>query len=312
LLRVPAASVIVPARNAAATLAATLAAAAAEQPAELIVVDDGSTDATREIAAGQGARVVDGPGTGPGAARNAGAAAASGEVLVFLDADCRPVAGWLAAGLTALAGHDLIQGRVEPDPKAVRSPFERTLSVPSAYGLFESANLFVRRELFERLGGFEDWLSGPEVRFLGARVGEKGLGEDVDFGWRAVRAGARTGFSDAALVHHAVFDREPLEYVAERLRLRAFPHLVRRVPELRGTFLRRRVFLTRRSAAFDAAALSLAAAVVTRRPALLAGALPYVAGARRPARVAAVDALADAVGLYALLRGSVEARTPVL
>jgi glycosyltransferase involved in cell wall biosynthesis len=306
------ASVIVPARNAAATLAATLQAAQREQPAELIVVDDGSSDGTRDIAAAHGARVVDGPRRGPGAARNAGAAGAAGDVLVFLDADCVPVAGWLAAGLEALDGHDLVQGCVEPDPAAVRSPFERTLSVPAAYGLFESANLFVRRDLFERVGGFEDWLPGPAVSFLGARVGEKGLGEDVDFGWRAVRAGARTGFAERALVHHAVFQRAPLQYVADRLRLRAFPHLARRAPELRGTFLRQRVFLTARSAAFDAAALSVAGAVALRRPLLLTGALPYVTRMRRPARVAAVDLLADAVGLYALVRGSVEARTPVL
>jgi glycosyltransferase involved in cell wall biosynthesis len=318
---VPAASVIVPARDAAATIGATLAAATAERPGEIIVVDDGSTDRTAAIAQAAGARVVDGPRTGPGAARNAGAAAASGDVLVFLDADCVPVRGWLEAGLEALEDADLVQGRVDPDPAATRRPFERTLSVPAAYGLFESANLFVRRELFDDLGGFEDWLPGPEVRFGPAVVGEKSLGEDVLFGWRALRAGAVADFSEEALVHHAVFDRTALEYVAERLRLRAFPKMARAVPELRESFFFGGVFLTRRSAAFDAAAAGLLLALLSRRRLSLVIALPYAVLLRRHVRrwpqapalqVAATYALADAVSLYALGRGSLEARTIVL
>jgi glycosyltransferase involved in cell wall biosynthesis len=298
-------SVIVPARDAAATIEATFAGLAAQEraPDEVIVVDDGSTDATAALALAAGAQVVAGSGEGPGAARNAGAAVASGDVLAFLDADCEPQPGWLAAALRALEDADLVQGRTTPPPGAVVGPFDRTLWVVAPWGLFETANLLVRRSLFEQLGGFEPWLSPAR---------SKELAEDVWFGWRAVRSGARTAFCDEALVHHAVFARSPRDYVAERLRLRYFPAMAARIPELRETFLHRRVFLTPRSAAFDAALAGLALAALTRRPWPLALAAPYARLARRRPRAWPVDVVADTVGLGALLAGSVANRSLVI
>ena len=318
------ASVVVPARNAAATLGRTLDAVAAQEAAglEVIVVDDGSSDGT--VALAQAHPVVSrvlraGPGAGPGAARNAGAAAASGDVLVFLDSDCFPVAGWLEAGLRALSDADLVQGRVEPDPGGRRSPFERTLSVPAAYGLFESANLFVRRDAFEAAGGFGGGLEAPAESFAGVVVGEKRLAEDVLFGWTLRRAGRRTAFAGDALVHHAVFGRGPRGFAAERRRLRHFPAIARQVPELRDTFFSRRVFLTPRTADFDLAVAGLAAAPLLPVAALAAA--PYARRLWRDARnwpqvpartVVAAGVVADAVGLVALVRGSIAARTVVL
>jgi len=302
---VPRVSVIVPARDAAATIGATFAALAVQEraPDEVIVVDDGSTDTTAALARAAGARVLTGRGEGPGAARNAGAAAATGDVLAFLDADCEPQPGWLAAGLRALEDADLVQGRTTPPPGLPIGPFDRTLWVVAPWGLFETANLLVRRELFDRLGGFEPWLSPAR---------SKELAEDVWFGWRAVRAGARTAFCDEALVHHAVFERTARDYVAERLRLRYFPAMAARIPELRHTFFTRRFFLTPRSALFDAALAGLGLAALSRRPWPLALALPYVRLARRRGRAWPVDVTADAVGLGALVAGSVAARSLVL
>jgi glycosyltransferase involved in cell wall biosynthesis len=300
-------SVVIPARDAAATIGATVAGLAAQKtPADqVIVVDDGSTDATVALAE-QSSVVTDvirGAGEGPGAARNTGAAAANGDVIAFLDADCVPQAGWLRAGLEALESADLVQGRTTPPPGEPVGPFDRTLWVIAPWGLFETANLFVRRDLFERLGGFEPWLSPAR---------SKELAEDVWFGWRAVRSGARTAFCDDALVHHAVFERSPREYVAERLRLRYFPAMAKRIPELRTTFFWQRVFLTPRSAAFDAALMGVALAAATRRPWPLALVLPYAGLARRRPRAWPVDVAADAVGLASLLAGSARARSLVL
>src|SRR5688500_9353943 len=82
-------SVIVPARNAADWIAETIRCVTAQtyRHVQIVVVDDQSADGTRSIAASHGALVIEGPGAGPGAARNAGMAVAHGEFLQFLDAD---------------------------------------------------------------------------------------------------------------------------------------------------------------------------------------------------------------------------------
>jgi glycosyltransferase involved in cell wall biosynthesis len=309
-------SVIVPARDASATLPRTLAALAAQdltEPYEVIVVDDASVDGTAAIAAAAPGPVslVRANGDGPGPARNAGVAAARGEVLAFTDADCFPAGDWLRRGLAAIAKADLVQGRVVPDPAVALGPFDRTVNVDGERGLYETANLIVRRSLFEGLGGFEDWLP--------ARIG-KPLAEDLWFGWRARRSGARTAFGEDVLVRHAVFPRGPAAYAAERARLVYFPAIAAQMPELRDTFFWRRRFLNERTAAFDAAVLAAAVALRARSPLPLLAAIPYLRLARARARafgrraplVGAADVAADAIGIAALGIGSLRSRSLLL
>src|SRR5262245_38699529 len=115
------ASVIVPAHDAASTLGRTLEALAAQdldEPFEVIVVDDGSHDATATLAEDAGVRVIRHPQPlGPGPARNSGAEFAQGEALAFTDADCYPTPSWLREALAALEHADLVQGAVRPDPE---------------------------------------------------------------------------------------------------------------------------------------------------------------------------------------------------
>ncbi len=311
-------TVVVPARNAEATIEGTLAAIAAQRfdhEFELIVVDSGSTDGTRRLVQSSGAvtALLDNPGGEPASSRNLGARRARGEVLAFTDADCRPAPEWLAAGVGALAGADIVQGRVVPEHAP--GPFDRTVSVGHEYGLYETANLFVRREIFERAGGFEPVL-GPGA------TERHPFGEDAWFVWRARRDGAVTTFAADATVQHAVFERRASEYVAEQARCRHFPPLVALIPELRERFLHHRVFLSPASAQFDLALASiLLSGLRRRRMATLVGALPYAAGVLREvgesppgerALVAGARIAADALTFASLAYGSARARTLVL
>ena len=106
-------SIILPAKNEADGLRKTLPALRDAIPgAELIVVDDGSTDATAQVAAEHGATVLGAPySMGNGAAIKRGARAATGEVLVFMDADGQHGAGHVRALLDKLGeGYDMVVG----------------------------------------------------------------------------------------------------------------------------------------------------------------------------------------------------------
>lgn len=274
-----------------------------------MVVDDGSSDDTVAIAERAGARVIRQQAAGPAAARNRGAAATTAPLIAFTDADCFPAPDWLAEGVDALSRADMVQGAVSPE--RAPTPFERTLWVRRPSALWESANLLVRRDLFDRLGGFEQWIE-PTIG--------KSFGEDMWLGWRAFRAGALLGFAPGAQVDHAVFDRGARGYVDEFRRLRYFPAAVARMPELRDAFLHARVFLGPATRDFDLALLgaALAAARRSRRP--LALALPYALRVARHAaphgrhapKVAAAEVAAHAAGAYALALGSARYRAPVL
>ena len=309
---------IIPARNAEATIARVLAALQGqlgELAYEVIVVDSGSTDGTgaHVEASSVVSALLHNPGGEPAGSRNLGARRARGSLLAFTDADCEPAPDWLSRGLAASAGADIVQGRVLP----ARSPslFDRTISVGHESGLYETANLFVRREVFERVGGFEPVLGRD-------RADVQPFGEDAWFVWRARRAGATTTFAPDALVRHAVFPRGARAYVAEHARCRYFPSLVHRIPELRRHLLHRHLFLSPSSARFDLALAGLLlGAAGGRRSATLAAALPYAADVLRDAangpagsrlQVAGARVAADTLAFASLASGSIAARTVVL
>ena len=327
----PAVSVVVPVRDADADLRRLLTALAAQRGAlafEVVLADDGSRIdpiAALAVAPRLRATVVrvaapGGPPAGPGAARDAAVARATAPRLAFVDADCRPAPGWLAALMAPLrAPGDVVQGPIRIPQGSTPTPFDRVLARDSASPLFETANLAAWREDVVAAGGFAGGLRP---------LGGKEMGEDLALGRRLLRAGARVHWAPEAVVEHPVGRRGWRGAAAERARVGAFCTLVARWPELRDDALHRRWFLTpdRPAVLAATAALPLAGALAARRRPIGAalavlGALPYalqlerrtrpVARGRRPATAVGLAA-GDLVTTVALAVGSARSGAPIL
>lgn len=229
------------------------------------------TEVAEELAADPRVLVALGPARGSGATRNAAMKIARGSLLAFIDDDCVAQPGWLAAGLQALESADLVQGRTQPAGDVPR--FHHSVWVEPPSWLWEACNLFVRRNAAKGVGGFDEawfWAGRPAAPF----------GEDCEWGWRLVRAGARPAFVPEATVHHAVTARDFRGYLAYRAGLRHFPRLFRSTPEARrifylGHFVNRRHLVLTGSLALTAAAGG-AAAIGARRTAWALTILAFV------------------------------------
>jgi rSAM/selenodomain-associated transferase 2 len=150
-------SVVVPALDEAAEIDATLASARDPAVHEVIVVDGGSGDDTAARAAAAAARVVR-AGRGRALQMNAGAALATGDVLLFLHADTRLPSGFGTAVCEALAG-GAIGGRFDVVLRGshpLLPVVARLMNVRSRLTGVSTGDqaVFVRRDVFERLGGF--------------------------------------------------------------------------------------------------------------------------------------------------------------
>ena len=155
-------SVICPAWQASATIAQTLQSVQMQTtpPEEMIVVDDGSTDQTAVIAASLGVRVIRREHAGGAEALNAGIAAASGDVLAFIDADDLWTSAKLEYQSNALLGDPTLDAVFGLALNFVDSPddpsFARRMYIDEApYPGWYTGTLLARRELFKRIGNFD-------------------------------------------------------------------------------------------------------------------------------------------------------------
>ncbi|TFV48993.1 mycofactocin biosynthesis glycosyltransferase MftF [Blastococcus sp. TF02A-35] len=266
----PAVTVVVPVRNRPAALARLLAALRADPGTAalpVVVVDDGSA---RPVTAPAGVRVLrHATSAGPAAARNTGLAAATTDLVAFLDSDCVPRPGWLHRLLPQFADPRLaaVAPRIVPLAGAARgwvSPYEdvagaldmgpRPAAVRpmSAVSYVPSAALLVRRAAVG--DGFD-----PAMR----------VAEDVDLVWRLAGAGWRVRYEPAAEVAHE--------------------H-----PAALGDWLRRRAFYGTGAALLAARHGSAVAPVVLAPETAATWGLALLGG--RPGRLAAVG-LAAATGV---------------
>lgn len=153
-------SVIIPVLNEEKTIAATLRALAVLASQEIIVVDGGSSDCTREICSSFGVKFLTSE-RGRGRQMNLGARQASGDVLLFLHADTRPPPTALVDIARALGDTRCVGGRFDVDLEGshpmlkVVGELINLRSRLTWVGTGDQA-IFVRRRVFERIGGYPD------------------------------------------------------------------------------------------------------------------------------------------------------------
>ena len=202
-------SVVIPTYNEAGAIGslvtAVLSQDAAGRAIEVVVADDGSSDGTLDEAHAAGAVAVERPagaaGGNPAAARNRGAAASSGDPIVFLDADCRPRPGWLAALLSRhQAGAVAVGGALDLPPGLSLSAradyycgWYHVHSRRSAGPVrnHPPGNFSIRRAAFFRTGGFTE------------RQPIAYAHEELELQAALAREGTPVWFEPAAAVTHA-------------------------------------------------------------------------------------------------------------
>lgn len=165
---------------------------------EVIFVDNGSSDGSLEWLSAHGppgSRVLRCPDRHrPYAARNRGIEAARADIVAFTDADCRPDPAWLEAGLKALERAPRAAGRIDlvcsDHPSLAELVDSGRFLRQWRYareGFGATANLFVRREVFDGVGGFDELLVS---------------GGDYEFGQRASAAGFPILYDADTIVRH--------------------------------------------------------------------------------------------------------------
>ncbi len=190
-------SIIVPVRNGMPWLVDQIQALVGQQcdvAWEIVIADNGSTDASPSVARDwadrhPAIRWVDASAVaGPGAARNVGVRVASGDMLAFCDADDVVHPQWLSHCVSALADADVIAGEFDftslnglPPSPPIPASVEQLGFLPAGLG----ANLAVRRQAFDAVGGFSEDLL---------------VGEDVDLCWRLQLHGFRFAIAHGAVV----------------------------------------------------------------------------------------------------------------
>ena len=178
-------SIIIPAYNASATILKCLFSLHEQtiMPWEIIVVDDGSSDNTMELAKGYATVVKNMNKKGAGGARNYGASIASGEILAFTDSDCILPQAWIQRmseafceeGVAAVAGGYIShEGNSFVGNFAFLELSERRKNFNKYVETAPSNNFAIKRNIFEEIGGF------PEIFATASN-------EDLVFSFRASR-----------------------------------------------------------------------------------------------------------------------------
>jgi glycosyltransferase involved in cell wall biosynthesis len=195
-------SVVIPAYNAAAHLAVCLKALCGQACAvrEIIVVDDGSTDDTRTVAESFRVRVLASARRGPAFARNTGARLATGDILLFLDADVsvhQDTLGKIKESFDADPQLDALMGSYDSNPQSpdFLSQYRNLMHAYFHHTGCEKAFTFwsgcgaIRRDLFLAHSGFDEGFGRPAI-------------EDIELGYRLIHAGRKILLDRSLQVTH--------------------------------------------------------------------------------------------------------------
>jgi cellulose synthase/poly-beta-1,6-N-acetylglucosamine synthase-like glycosyltransferase len=195
------ASIIVPVLNGGHTLDACLNSLCQQTIGpgryEVIVVDDGSTDSSAQVAAQHEVTLIRQDHAGAAAARNRGAQQARGSILAFTDADCEPCADWIEQMLAPFddPGVAGVKGAYRTRQRSLIARFVQAeyeekydrLAQADWIDFVDTYAAAFRRDVFFEQGGFD-----PEFQ----------LDEDQEFSFRLARAGHAMVFAPAAVVYH--------------------------------------------------------------------------------------------------------------
>jgi glycosyltransferase involved in cell wall biosynthesis len=180
-------SIIVPVRNGVKTIGLLLDALLKqdypEDKTQIIIVDNDSRDHTASIVKRYPVILEQENGKiSSYAARNKGLSVASGEIIAFTDADCIPESGWVREGVRALSKQnaDAAGGRIKfvfSGRKTAAACFDSLNNLRNDRFIEReigaiTANLFVRTELFRRLGLFQEVISGGDINWTGKALSE--------------------------------------------------------------------------------------------------------------------------------------------
>jgi lipopolysaccharide/colanic/teichoic acid biosynthesis glycosyltransferase/glycosyltransferase involved in cell wall biosynthesis len=213
-------SVVVPAFNAAATLDECLTAllnqSAPRSSYEIIVVDDGSLDATADVALSygeQGIRLVRQPNQGAAGARNTGVAESTGDLLLFTDSDCAPQPDWIEHMVAAFDDPEVVGAKgtylthqrqlvarfvqVEYEDRYDRMRNQERINFVDTYSAGYRRNVFLQNEGFD-----------VSARFV----------EDQEFSFRLAAKGYKLVFVPTAQVFHR-HDQDILDYVERKFNI---------------------------------------------------------------------------------------------
>lgn len=146
---------------------------------EIIVVDNGSTDKTTEIAQALGARVLVRPDVRVGAVRNFGVSNSSGELIAFLDSDCLPPKDWISSAIHHMKekNTEVVGGvyLLRSNPSWIESSWVLNLTPNDRLnGNLVGGSILITRKAFEDVGGFDESLNAGEDTDLGRKLMQKG------------------------------------------------------------------------------------------------------------------------------------------